>query len=326
MVISRGWVAGYSFDGNSNDLSGHAHNGIINTPQFDATLYKLGSKSLKVQSASNAVSVADHPELRFTNSLSISFWLHLNALPQTGTVGGIIDKGVSSYIIALYDTGELTFSKNGVDEVRSSTLLTTGSWVHIVAIHTDGYRRFYLNGLRETANPFTRETGLQNFNATNDPLIIGSSPNNTFIDAHIDEMQIWNRPLTESEITALYNANAGYSITPVIFPLADKSPDLPLEEVFEENTLRSPMESGITITRPRFTKVRKRFTLRYSYLTETEILSLQSFEQEMGGSYPFNWTHPRTNISYQVRFTAPVQYRTISNPTMWSANFSLQEV
>ncbi len=326
MLITRGWLAGFHFDGNADDASGNARNGTITTPNFDTTIYKTGTQSLKVQSSANAVTVADHPALRITSSCTVSFWLYLNALPAAGAVAGIIDKGINSYIIAIYDTGVLTFSKNGVDEIRSTTTITTGSWVHIVAMHTDGYRRFYINGARETTNPVTPETGLQNFDTTTNPLTIGDSVNNTFIDALLDEVHLWNRPLSETEITALYNNGAALSVEPVLFPLAAKSPDLPLEENYEENTLRSPMESGVVVTRPRFTRTRKRFTVRYSYLTETEVLSLQNFEKQMGGSYPFSWTHPRTNTVYQVRFATTLQYRIITNPDMWSVSFSLQEV
>jgi phage-related protein len=91
--------------------------------------------------------------------------------------------------------------------------------------------------------------------------------------------------------------------------------------------LRSPLEAGYRQTRPRFTRVPKKWHISYSGLSDSDQSALESFEASVKyGADSFTWTHPKTSTQYTVRFPAPVRYHLGPTDTLWSAEFDLEEV
>ncbi|WKZ29719.1 MAG: DUF2341 domain-containing protein [Candidatus Dojkabacteria bacterium] len=84
---------------------------------------------------------------------------------------------------------------------------TTGKWNHVVVTYDGATRRLYFNGA---------QAGSLNSSSINVPhannLRIGSTNNGEFFDGRIDELSIWNRPLSAGEISLLYNMQSVSSI------------------------------------------------------------------------------------------------------------------
>lgn len=55
-----------------------------------------------------------------------------------------------------------------------------------------------------------------------------------------------------------------------IFPAGIRNPDYPLDEQLADPTLRSEYEDGSQQTRPKFTRIRKIFTVEWNSLPDTE--------------------------------------------------------
>jgi hypothetical protein len=86
---------------------------------------------------------------------------------------------------------------------------------------------------------------------------------------------------------------------PVSLPL----PEYGLEEEFYQAQIRNDFEAGYVISRPRFTRGRRRWkNLGWLALSEAnyEIL-LAFFTANQGGS--FSWTHPASSVTYTCRFS-----------------------
>lgn len=91
-----------------------------------------------------------------------------------------------------------------------------------------------------------------------------------------------------------------------VFPTLSINPSRPLDEVREDNVIRSNVEGGYEQTRPRFTRLRRTWTLKYEFLTQTDKDTLDTFLTTVkGGSDAFSWTHPTTSQTHNVRFTKP---------------------
>ena len=82
------------------------------------------------------------------------------------------------------------------------------------------------------------------------------------------------------------------------------TPNLPLEEISTTSTIRSPYEAGYVNTRPRWTRARKVFVLRWNALSSSDFTTLRTFFEDTvnGGGDSFTWTQPVTSTSYTVRF------------------------
>tara|TARA_R100001086_G_scaffold249921_1_gene191836 strand:- start:1295 stop:1663 length:369 start_codon:yes stop_codon:yes gene_type:complete len=90
------------------------------------------------------------------------------------------------------------------------------------------------------------------------------------------------------------------------FPILSKDFDATSFSEKSENPVVTggETEGGYQYTRPRFTRrPRKTFTFAYSDISEAERLILQNFwDARLGGSGAFNWVHPVTGVTHNVRF------------------------
>ena len=147
-------------------------------------------------------------------SFSVSFWVK----PTTNRVAPIFSKG-GSYRAYTNFIGMFTFAVGTSFSSYSSSggvTLSTGSWQHIVCVY-DGSSQAanaYKNGSIGTTytNNLTSGTSLTNSNTfqiaasdigTSDPFL-GS--NYTTYNGRIDEVSYWDKALSSSEVTAIYNS------------------------------------------------------------------------------------------------------------------------
>jgi len=117
-----------------------------------------------------------------------------------------------------------------------------------------------------------------------------------------------------------------------VFPNIQQ-PSYPLKNKVEDVSLQSTMESGITISRPKFTRARETFTLQWNALPAADFYLLRTFYKTAvyGGSQSFQWTYPQINgdpysgQAFSVRFTGGVIEFTTSSPGYYSGGLVIQE-
>lgn len=110
------------------------------------------------------------------------------------------------------------------------------------------------------------------------------------------------------------------------FPTLSRPPSYPINETYVDDVLRSPTEAGYEITRPRFTKRRKIFTVRYNTLPNADKVLIDNFYRNtVKGAAHFTWTHPFTNQTYTVVFTKPPTFE-LTFLDYWNVEFELREV
>ncbi len=98
-----------------------------------------------------------------------------------------------------------TNSSNGWVTANSTTALSNGTWYHVaVTLDTDTKYRIYINGtLEATSSAFTPKTA----NSTN-PYYLGDSPDSgNYYDGVLDDVGIYSRVLSATEIGKLANNN-----------------------------------------------------------------------------------------------------------------------
>lgn len=113
------------------------------------------------------------------------------------------------------------------------------------------------------------------------------------------------------------------------FPTLSQPPNYPLVEEIEDTTIVSNFESGYIQTRPRFTRRRKSFTVRYENLSTSDKTSLETFRDVtvLGSSETFTWTHPLTSTVYTMRFEKDKTPKfTNSLIDYWDTEFTIREV
>ena len=97
---------------------------------------------------------------------------------------------------------------------------TIGAWMHLVGTYSNTKMKLYRDGVLIDSTTFTG-TGSS---AVNQPLWIGRGPSGNYYAGVFDDIGIWNRSLTQAEVTALYNSQVTTGINDqeknqaVVFP------------------------------------------------------------------------------------------------------------
>lgn len=116
------------------------------------------------------------------------------------------------------------------------------------------------------------------------------------------------------------------------FPTLSVTPSLgPWEQTRAlDPTLRSEKEGGYVSTRPRFTRIPKKWKIAYQQgnsLPSADKTTLEAFEETVKvGSDMFSWVNPFDSQTYTVRLAGPIVFKPIVGSLRWEASFELEEV
>jgi hypothetical protein len=198
-VPTTGLVGWWPFNGNANDESGNGNNGIVN----GATL--TSDRNGNVNSAfdfngSNSTINCSNPSIPQNGTFSISFWVNPSSV-----------SGLQEFFHQNVSPGAFYVGMNGGIMRCGDYWQNTGvsinalQWQNFIIVRN--YMTnvdIYLNGTLQTSLGSDITLG---GNAI-DPLVFGKQygSNAEFYNGIIDDIGIWNRALTQQEITALYQA------------------------------------------------------------------------------------------------------------------------
>ena len=142
------------------------------------------------------------------NSFSISVWIAADSTSCNYAVG----QGTNSSRRGLHfgrrsSNGKFTFAFFADDLDSSTSVATDGTWEHWVGTYdaSTNSRKLYRNGVLDSS-----DTAGGDYIGTG-TLYIARSYTTSYFYGKIDEVGIWDRALTSSEITELYNSGDGIS-------------------------------------------------------------------------------------------------------------------
>jgi hypothetical protein len=213
-----GLVGWWTADGNARDWSGTNH-GTLKGGAVATAAGTVGS-AFSFDGTNGYVQIPDSAALRPTN-FTIEGWVQFTSLNSGGL--GASPAG-QQYIVFKQNTRSSWFegfylgkerrsngdifafavsSAQGVSaEVDSTTPLATGTWYHVAAVRGTNLLQLYVNGQLVGQ---TRVTFAQNYGTL--PLYFGTSGQSYWdhkLRGLLDEVTLYNRALSSSEIAAIY--------------------------------------------------------------------------------------------------------------------------
>ncbi|MDC0377303.1 gliding motility-associated C-terminal domain-containing protein [Schleiferiaceae bacterium] len=218
--LLNGLVAWYPFCGNANDESTYSNNGTIYGASLTSDRYGNMNSAYDFD-GDDWIQVPHNSQIDFSLSddYTVSCWVSATSPNSSGSVYEKWDNSFLPYpfvlrtvsnsdvIVNRYTGGFPQNQSNNHSTSFSSNLLTIGSYDHIVNVFTPDTMYLYLNGalIDSEVNPMTAGGSINNTH----PLYIGRRGVRTdrFFTGKIDDLGIWNRALTLSEITQLYNGS-----------------------------------------------------------------------------------------------------------------------
>jgi hypothetical protein len=187
----KGW---WPFNGNANDVSGNGNNGTPNGTSLTADRNGITNSAYNFDGVNDKIGLGNF--FNYT-TFSISLWV------KPGNQNGhavIIDNNHSGSSNWVFQTIS-NFSNNGYNFQNSNeVLLSTSNWNHLILSYSSGFVRVYLN------SNLVSETQMSlNYNSS-PSLFLGywQVDNARFWKGDMDDIGVWNRALTQTEITALY--------------------------------------------------------------------------------------------------------------------------
>ena len=218
----------FSFDelnGNQTiDHSQHGNHGhLVGTPKLVAG--KFGN-ALEFNGESDYVEVPHDDSLTVAQDVTVMAWIHTprHHGPKGMLWQGIIAKGNNprSYSFYTEHGGALHLSVNNFFGSDSEVKVALNEWQHVVAQVDNGVHRYWINGKNAGFHRFTRDDqtinpeGQTSLPGTTDraSVRIGNThdvsplPDRHFL-GRIDEVRVWNRALSESEILEQMRMGSG---------------------------------------------------------------------------------------------------------------------
>lgn len=208
-------VAYYPFTGNANDMSGWGNHGTVNGATLTTDRFGNPNGAYSFDGVNSYVQISNPPR-NYDKEITVSWWVNANSfqigagigqsqanVPSSGTwlMHGNVDRSIIWYV-----------NDNGTWRQTPNSPILSSGWHHIVGTAKADSLRLYVNGTL-----VAKTTGISNriFFDQSSVIQIGKDvryASGRWLNGSIDDVQIFERALTPSEIQALYtNSNTNYT-------------------------------------------------------------------------------------------------------------------
>lgn len=175
------------------------------------TTGKINNGFILTAASSDFIDLGNSSTLKFAGDFTVAFWMKSTLTTTCRIMGNRSSTGLTvgweailsssgGVVRFLVDAGSNSGTATGTTKVN------TGDWFFIAMVRESENSRIYVNGFfNAEVNPIIGNTGT-NAGRT----YIGKSPNNAnYFDGTLDNVQLYDRALTQDEIQSLYNFGDG---------------------------------------------------------------------------------------------------------------------
>ncbi len=266
-VPSNGLVGWYPFSGNANDQSGNGNNGTVTGATLTTDRFGNSNTSYSFNGTSNYITATLTSSLNTNNinGITLSAWCNLNSLTTVSSILNIFDASTLKTYGIKYDgpTSPVFNGVNGIDGSPATMSLngidnpTINKWYNVVLTcdYSNNSSKLFVNGILQR----------QSTVVLNRPVLttvrIGAwvpLNGNWVCNGKLDDIGVWNRALTQQEITNLYNGNICYKSISVTDTLIINVKRTSLNPLAYTNTIKvypNPTKDKITIDNGDLTKM-----------------------------------------------------------------------
>jgi hypothetical protein len=216
-ALSSGLVGYWNFDGGTthwntgkvDDVSGQGNTGqLINMSTTTSPVPGKIGQALKFNGVSSCINQSNSSSLQLTTAYTMSGWVKTSGVANFARLEGVytfnsprdidIDWGTNAHP-ELFDRDALT------EALDSNTNVSDNKWHFIAATRNGNFYAIYIDGVLKNSETNSGVIGVANTHGWR----IGCSgsdiaPNASFFTGSIDDVRIYNRALSASEVQELY--------------------------------------------------------------------------------------------------------------------------
>lgn len=213
-----GLVAAYAFNESNGttatDSSGSGNNGVINGATRIATGRTGYGNALNFNGYSNLVTVPDSNSLDLTTRMTLEAWVYPTSWMSDWRSIIAKDYGTGElayYLFANANTNQPAFGGriNGYPFATGLTQLPATTWSHIAGTYDGQYLRLYIN-----SNLVAQQVLTGSLPVTTGALKIGANLWGHYFQGYIDDVRIYNRALSQTEISTDFRTPIGSTSPP----------------------------------------------------------------------------------------------------------------
>jgi hypothetical protein len=218
----NGLVGYWPFNGNAKDESGNGNNGKVNGATLTADRFGKPNKAYNFD-GSSWIELNQLTEINNSNQLAVSIWVnstgfntHTNC--NSGCVQFYFSRGYDSgngFGLATFQGdnphffGSINGPFAGGKDVNSTIKIDIphAQWHHLLMNYDGETIKYYVNGVLSGTTPYTENIGI----GKTSKAVFGRQfvPNYPYyVIGMIDDAAIWNRALTEVEISDVFSENS----------------------------------------------------------------------------------------------------------------------
>ena len=201
-AITQGLVAYYPFNGNANDESGKLNHGTVHSATLTTDRFGIENRAYSFNGINNYISIGSVLNLPMGNSSrTISVWLNPANLAGQWTLTTIAYGNASTSNAYMFGLGQNVIAVQGwASNFNAPLTYLTNQWINAVCTYDGTNVSIYVNG--SLIGSGTNTT----WNTTGTEFYLGGrvSLGNSFFDGKLDDIGIWNRVLSNTEIQQLY--------------------------------------------------------------------------------------------------------------------------
>lgn len=199
------------------DSSGHNQTGTATgAPSISLDIPSVNftnDRSLDFDGTADFLDIGDYANLEVEDSLpfSISLWFNPSSSPGADKSYALVAKGTPSVAGYAFQYEQISsnfvinLSKYGVQDQRVTiTELTTGTWYHLTAVQTSTQVEYFING--SSVGTYSNASAY-NASGTNGFRIGSSSDGDLYTNGLIDDVRVYSRALSDTEVAELGAGN-----------------------------------------------------------------------------------------------------------------------
>ena len=255
-VPTNGIVGWWPFNGDANDESGNGNNGTVNGAALTSDRFNNINTAYSFNGQSDFIQLQNSSSIDSLYDYSVSAWINpnnLNSLYQhivsKDSLGYAANGDWDFYLKNNQLSFAITSNTPPTYEQQSNSSIQSISWQNVLVTRQsgNGIVKMYVNGILDTS--MVGNIGLV-YNLQQ--MVFGKqgSSNQHYFNGKIDDIGIWNRVLTQQEITGLFNGNICYQTITVTDTLLINMGIVNYNPVTYNNTIKifpNPTNDHITI-------------------------------------------------------------------------------
>jgi len=230
--MTNGLIAHYPMHGNASDVSGFGmHGTLLGTPMMATNRFGEAGHAFSFAGGMDAMMLTNLNVTLATNSQNtVCFWMRWNGGVEGDTNPVAMPFGWGNtnqnYCVLFQREGNGRFGfSGGMADVYGTdySAMYSNHWMHVAAVFNNGSMMnsgLYLNGQRisgsMTQGGMPMGMGMMVQRSAHPMAFVGGFGGQGSVPYHffgaMSDMRIYNRPLTDAEIAALYHMEAGPSL------------------------------------------------------------------------------------------------------------------